>query len=94
MVQLLRAVLCAGELDSAGQRIVLLVVTGVVQNAVVVVIVGFELGVGVVTGTDRGVDVVGFQVLRVVVAGGVCCDIYVYTNTRKHTHTHTMLFLA
>jgi hypothetical protein len=75
MVQLLRAVLCAGELDSAGQRIVLLVVTGVVQNAVVVVIVGFELGVGVVTGTDRGVDVVGFQVLRVVVAGGVCCDI-------------------
>ena len=56
-------------------RIVLLVVTGVVQNGVVVVIDGFELGVGVVAGTDRGVEDVGFEVLRGVVAGGVCCDI-------------------
>ena len=74
MVQLLRAVLCAGELDSAGQRIVLLLVTGVVQNAVVVVIDGFELDVGVVAGKDRGVEVVGFEVLRVVVAIEVCWD--------------------
>ena len=62
-------------LHSAGQRIVLLVVAGVVQNGVVVVIDGFEIGVGVVAGTDRGVEDVGFEVLRGVVAGGVCCDI-------------------
>ena len=53
----------------------MLVVAGVVQNGVVVVIDGFELGVGVVAGTDRGVEDVGFEVLRGVVAGGVCCDI-------------------
>jgi hypothetical protein len=31
-------------------------------------------GVGVVAGTDRGVDVVGFEVLRVGVAVGVSWD--------------------
>ncbi len=34
--------------------------------------VGVELGVGVVTGTDRGVDVVVFEVLIVVESTGVC----------------------
>ena len=53
-------------------RFVLLVGTGVVQNGVVVVIDGLELGVGVVTGTDRDVDVVVFEVLIVVESTGVC----------------------
>ena len=35
---------------------------------------GVVLRVGVVAGTGRGVDIVGFEVLTVVVAVGVCWD--------------------
>jgi hypothetical protein len=55
-------------------RIVMLVGTGVVQNGVVLVVVCLVLGVGVVTGTGRDVDVVGVEVLSVVVATAVCWD--------------------
>ncbi len=36
--------------------------------------VGVVLGVGIVGGSGRGVDVVGFEVLTVLVAVGVCSD--------------------
>ncbi len=53
-------------------RIVILVGNGVVQNGVVLVVVCFVLGVGVVAGTGRDVDVVGVEVLRVLLAAAVC----------------------
>ena len=61
-------------LDVAEELVVGEGVVEVVNNGVVVMVF-FVPGVGVVAGTDRVVELVGFEVLRVVVAGGVCCDI-------------------